>query len=176
MTQSPVYVYVFDLDNTLMDTNRLFAEQRGSVITDQNIEREYDRLVPTDPYLIHLLRHVRGQKYILSNGTRAHVYQSCRALGIRPLLAGQVDRNTGPHMKPHPSIYNVTHNYITGAVPDRTSIIFFDDLVENLVYPKTLGWTTVLINPRFTQQSLDHVDVVFPDIYTALNECIKHLK
>ena len=38
----PVYVCVFDPDNTLMDTTRLFAERCGSdsvAPTDRNIER-----------------------------------------------------------------------------------------------------------------------------------------
>ena len=46
-------------------------------------------------------------------------------------------------------------------------MIFFDDLEDNLFTAKTLGWTTVWIDPKL-QKKEDFVDYSFPNIYEAI--------
>ena len=45
--------------------------------------------------------------------------------------------------------------------------VFFDDLPENLIEAKNLGWTTVLISKE--KYIHNNIDFWFPNIYLALN-------
>ena len=69
-------------------------------------------------------------------------------------------------MKPYPLVYN----YFEKLKKNKYQNVFFEDRVENLVYPKKIGWITVLIDPYIyhNKVKIAYVDFVFPDIYKAL--------
>ena len=45
--------------------------------------------------------------------------------------------------------------------------MFFDDLIENLISAKKMGWRTIWISPKFTEKP-DYIDYAFPNIFQAL--------
>ena len=49
-------------------------------------------------------------------------------------------------MKPNPLVYNKI-SYLCGLSLTEYNIYFFDNMAINLVYPKQLGWNTILILP-----------------------------
>lgn len=179
--------YVFDLDNTLIPTHSLFqkpaarrllsrlSSSRAAPDSREHTElasHVYRQVVPQDPSLIHLISKLRGSKVLLTNGTRQHGYNSLAASGLLPYFYGQVDRESGAPMKPAPMIYNVLRNHVMrfSRVPQsQISYIFFDDLEDNLLYPKRIGWTTVWIaSARHNRNVPNHVDYVFDSIHRAL--------
>ena len=70
-------------------------------------------------------------------------------------------------MKPHIESFNYVNNQITDYKRNDYKIIFFDDLIENLVSARKVGWKTVWISNNFLKKP-DFVDYSFPNIYDAL--------
>ena len=56
----------------------------------------------------------------------------------------------------------------TGNSRAAPAFVFFDDLEQNLAYPKQLNWTTVWITRAPQQHRLRHVDYMFQSIHDAL--------
>ena len=59
------------------------------------------------------------------------------------------------------------NNKITDYKRNDYKIIFFDDLLDNLVTAKRIGWMTVWISDKFNEKP-EYIDYSFPNIYDAL--------
>ena len=103
---------------------------------------------------------------------------SMDCLGISPFFSNLIDATQFKNMKPHPEPYHLALQSETNSRNHRdppVSRVFFDDLVENLAYPRRLGWITVLIGQP---ERYHHPDATycFPTIYKALQFFIDTLK
>lgn len=186
-------VYVFDLDDVLMPTDALFAHPRVRTILqslrgdDSQTHLAYQQFIGRDPLLTYRLNALRGDRYLLTNGSRMHALASTHALGVYPYLHDVVHAQSGYGLKPQAGPYHRIEALVrarhAGHVPlDQPvalpPIVFFDDRLENLVYPKQRGWTTVWIPPAAEHAAMmgsdgsrrvpPYVDYSFPNVYAAL--------
>jgi len=154
---------------------------RGLMLTrnvnpDEFLEFVHDidhSVVKPDPKLGEALLRLPGQKYIFTNGSRQHAEKVAARLGFPTHFTDIFDivaANLVP--KPERETYDrfVSH---FGLVPERAAM--FEDLTRNLVVPKAVGMTTVLVVPAGTREVFhgeweyegrddDHVDFVTDDL------------
>ena len=172
-----IYCYVFDLDNTLLDTDNLFTTK----ILGKNFLENYNK-IQVDDELVDALDNLVGIKMILTNASRAHAYKSLQKLGIQQQFVAMVDaEHTSPFIKPSPVGYKLIES-ITLQMSNTAHwrYVFFDDLHENLIQPKKRGWTTVLIlrhengyiNSKITNKNafgiFPYADYIFYDVKDAI--------
>jgi HAD superfamily hydrolase (TIGR01509 family) len=173
--------YVFDLDDTLLQTTRLqqsnfnfTAPLQSPTKKQQPLKHLYDTNIPSEPVLNRMLSGLRGLKIVLTNSSGNHAKYSLEAMNINRNFLHIVNANSLNFiMKPHPTAYLRTEQLIKRTNPFLPwKFIFFDDLIENLKSAKLMGWVTVLIHKefkKFSRQALQGVDYVFYDIYQALH-------
>jgi HAD superfamily hydrolase (TIGR01509 family) len=188
-----MYVFFFDLDNTLLKTNSLTFlnylpahpdEKKRN--TEQIISKKmwnniitssYNKHIPVDFYLQNLLRQINYPKYIITNASHLHCTLSLENLGINNLWNGCVSLDDVSYatMKPNPRPYLLATN-MSNTTPQKKTFIFFDDMEINLIVPKQLGWVTVLIGKKHNPYEISYIDYSFFNIYEALNFFIKATK
>lgn len=187
-----MYVFFFDLDNTLLRTQTLnflnYLPPHPSNNTNNNnikmsvdtwekiIHDSYSRNISHDIYLHELLKQVKYPKYIITNASRLHCNLSLKNLGINTLWDGciSLDDVSRYTMKPNIKPYLLA-TQLSQTTPQQKSFIFFDDMEINLMVPKRLGWITVLIGKKH-DVLLSYIDYSFFNIYEALNFFIKATK
>jgi len=106
---------------------------------------DYSWLAP-DPALGDAIRDLPGRKFIFTNGDRGHAERTARQLGILDRFDDIFDIVAAElNPKPAQATYDrfVALHRVVG--PDAA---MFEDLARNLVAPKALGMTTVLVVPR----------------------------
>ncbi|MGB3645767.1 MAG: pyrimidine 5'-nucleotidase [Mesorhizobium sp.] len=106
---------------------------------------DYSWLVP-DPVLGTAIHQLPGRKFIFTNGDRGHAERAARQLGILDYFDAIFDIvAAGLTPKPARQTYEkFTEQYaVSGA-----NAVMFEDLARNLIEPKALGMTTVLVVPR----------------------------
>jgi len=185
-TTDSLPIYIFDLDDVLMPTEALFSQPRVKEILRSIHNRHsihtfqaYRQFIHENEGLVRRLNELRGERYVLTNGSQNHASASLHALGIASCFVDMVHANSGVGLKPNAGPYtlmeHVIRNRYAPNVPlhqpaQLPPLIFFDDRVENHEHPKQRGWTTVWINPYVTNNTLKpyYVDYVFPNVYTAL--------
>ncbi|MBS3648957.1 pyrimidine 5'-nucleotidase [Pseudaminobacter sp. 19-2017] len=137
---------------------------------------DYSWVVP-DPALGDAIKALPGRKFIFTNGDRGHAERTARQLGILDHFDEIFDIvAAGLTPKPAPQTYDrfVALHKIVGS-----DAVMFEDLARNLVTPKALGMTTVLIVPRNFEPTFseiwerdpafdDAVDFVTDDLATFL--------
>ena len=73
-----------------------------------------------------------------------------------------------PIYEPSAESFNYVNNVIKRDLNGSASVImFFDDLIENLISAKKMGWRTTWISPKFIEKP-DYIDYAFPNIFQAL--------
>jgi pyrimidine 5''-nucleotidase len=97
------------------------------------------------PVLAATIKALPGRKLILTNGSRMHAEKTAEALGLSGLFEDVFDIVSGdlvpkPERQPYER-FLARH----GVEPARAAM--FEDIPRNLVVPKTLGMTTVLVVP-----------------------------
>lgn len=183
-----MFTYVFDLDDTLLRTSKLFSTPHARDVLKtikrdslQNSLNTYQKIIPPDPVLIKQLIELNGTKFLFTNGSRMHGYCGMSALGISPYFTGQLDSNSSNILKPNPHVYHLLENSINNITKQHqnmysnsssTQIIFFDDQYVNLIYPKKRGWFTVWITNQ-PDKSKTYADLQFTNIYDAIHFFIK---
>jgi putative hydrolase of the HAD superfamily len=154
---------------------------RGLMLTrnvnpDEFLEFVHDidhSVVKPDPALGEALLRLPGKKYIFTNGSRRHAEKVAERLGFPTHFTDIFDivaANLVP--KPERETYD---RFVSrfGLVPKRAAM--FEDLTRNLVVPKSVGMTTVLVVPPGTREVFhgeweyegrddDHVDFVTDDL------------
>ncbi|MDZ5698953.1 pyrimidine 5'-nucleotidase [Chelativorans sp. M5D2P16] len=137
---------------------------------------DYDWLQP-DPALGEAIRALPGRKFIFTNGSRRHAERAARQLGILDHFEDIFDIvAAGLTPKPAAESYDLflALNTIVGS-----DAVMFEDLARNLLVPKHLGMTTVLIVPKNFEPTFsdiweqdkeqeDHVDYVTDDLTNFL--------
>lgn len=126
---------------------------------------EIDRTsIVADPVLADGIRALPGRKLILTNGSRMHAEKTAEALGLDGLFDGVFDIVAGDLVpKPESATYE---RFLARHDVDPTRAAMFEDIPRNLVVPKTLGMTTVLVVPAphivDTRESFEIVSEVTP--------------
>lgn len=171
--------YVFDLDDTLLQTNKIKPNSEYSKYfigggKAQTVKEYYDLMIPSEPFINRMLSVLKGPKLILTNSSGNHAKYSLEAMKINNNFFHIINANVMNFInKPHPNAYMKTENIVKNISPyTMWKFVFFDDLVENLISSKRLGWITVLINSNYQnipKERLLGIDYMFKDIYTALN-------
>ena len=129
--------------------------------------------VQPDPALGAAILRLPGKKYIFTNGSRQHAEKVAGRLGIPKHfedIFDIVDAQLVP--KPERATYDLFVSRF-GLRPDRAAM--FEDLARNLVVPKAIGMTTVLVVPagmrevfhgewEFEGRDDEHVDFVTDDL------------
>ena len=130
-------------------------------------------VVKPDPALGDALLRLPGRKYIFTNGSRQHAEKVAERLGFPTHFTDIFDivaANLVP--KPERETYDRFVKQFDVA-PERAAM--FEDLTRNLVVPKAVGMTTVLVVPPGTREVFhgeweyegrddDHVDFVTDDL------------
>jgi len=149
--------WVFDLDNTIYNTDNL----------------NYSN-ISIDNYLKCLLNNLEGAKYIFTNATLGHAEMVLNRLGVLDIFNNIIDRNEMRTLKPRRAAYNY---FIENTNLNRNrKTVFFEDTIENLIEAKRdFGWITVLILPQTssisrTSQISEYIDYIYRDIHTALEK------
>ncbi len=154
---------------------------RGLMLThkvdpDEFLEFVHDidhSAVQPDPALGAAILRLPGKKYIFTNGSRQHAEKVAGRLGFPTHFADIFDivaANLVP--KPERETYDRFVKHFRVA-PERA--VMFEDLTRNLVAPKAVGMTTVLVVPAGTREVFhgeweyegrddDHVDFVTDDL------------
>ena len=99
--------------------------------------------VKKNPALAKAISALPGKRHVFTNGSCQHAKNVTDALGITDLFDGMFDvKDAGYTPKPHQIGYDrlVERHNIN---PERA--IMFEDISQNLLAPKALGMTTVLI-------------------------------
>jgi putative hydrolase of the HAD superfamily len=129
--------------------------------------------VKPDPALGDAIKRLPGKKYIFTNGSRRHAEKVAERLGFTDHFEDIFDivaANLVP--KPERETYERFVKRF-GVEPERAAM--FEDLTRNLVVPKSVGMTTVLVVPPGTREVFhgeweyegrddDHVDFVTDDL------------
>jgi putative hydrolase of the HAD superfamily len=129
--------------------------------------------VQPDPALGAALVRLPGKKYIFTNGSRRHAEKVAERLGF-PKHFEDIFDIVAANLVPKPE--RETYDRFVkrfGVTPERAAM--FEDLTRNLVVPKAVGMTTVLVVPPGTREVFhgeweyegrddDHVDFVTDDL------------
>ncbi len=129
--------------------------------------------VKPDPALGAAIERLPGKKYIFTNGSRQHAEKIAERLGFTNHFEDIFDivaANLVP--KPERETYDRFVKRF-GVKPERAAM--FEDLTRNLIVPKSVGMTTVLVVPPGTREVFhgeweyegrddDHVDFVTDDL------------
>lgn len=146
--------WIFDLDFTLYDDNEI----------DDSTETKFYKSFKRKPLLNKLLKNIKGNKYIFSNGNKAHVEEVVKKMQFKSYFKKIAYSELYPKLKPHKSAYKTVIKLF--KIKSNTKIFFFEDTKENLIYAKKLNWNTVYISPKKEKNS--YIDYWFPNIETAL--------
>ncbi|GAB3403860.1 HAD family hydrolase [Flindersiella endophytica] len=134
-------------------------DPRTFVEFEQDID--YSALVP-DPVLVAAMSRLPGQKYILTNATRRHAVTVLGTLGLPGDFAPIFDIvDAGFLPKPDRRMYDLFLDR-HGVQPEHTVMV--EDIAANLVEPKALGMTTVLVDPTGGTVAAGQVDHVTDDL------------
>jgi len=147
--------YIFDLDYTLYSPSDV--DETNTILYYQSFEKK--------PFLNNLLRSLRGDKYIFSNGNAEHVKHVIEKMKLKNIFKNTANVDEFSVLKPHIQSYHYVMDKFNIDEGDFT--IFFEDTLENLKTAKNIGWRTVYINDNYIDK-VDYVDFCFPTIEKAL--------
>ncbi len=130
-------------------------------------------VVKPDPALGDAIKRLPGKKYIFTNGSRRHAEKVAERLGFTDHFEDIFDivaANLVP--KPERETYE---RFVNRFRVEPELAAMFEDLTRNLVVPKSVGMTTVLVVPPGTREVFhgeweyegrddDHVDFVTDDL------------
>ena len=149
-------IFIFDVDDTLI----LHNQETNDYYNTYN-DGELSKLVKTIN-----VDHI----YIYTNGTYSHGYGIVKNLLLNNIIPVNniFGRDNNKYMKPDIRSYNNINEIINNRISNKTKeIYFFDDLIENLVTAKQIGWKTIWISPDFVDKP-HYIDYAFPNIFQAL--------
>jgi putative hydrolase of the HAD superfamily len=130
-----------------------------------------------NPALGAAIERLPGRKLILTNGSRDHAQKVLERLEIHPHFEDVFDIIAAElEPKPAPATYQ---RFLSRHAVDPGRAAMFEDLARNLVTPRVLGMTTVLVVPDGTREVVredwemeghdaPHVDYVTDDLEAFL--------
>jgi len=99
-----------------------------------------------NPALGTEIARLPGRKLIFTNGSRRHALDTLEQLGLTGLFEDAFDIvAAGLTPKPHSAAYDA---FLAAHGVDPACAAMFEDIAKNLVVPKSLGMTTVLVTAR----------------------------
>ncbi|GGA79623.1 pyrimidine 5'-nucleotidase [Brucella endophytica] len=127
---------------------------------------DYSWLAP-DPALGEAIRRLPGRKFIFTNGNKGHAERSARQLGILDHFDDIFDI-VAADLMPKPA--RETYDKFVGLYRvDTRNAVMFEDLARNLVVPKALGMTTVLIVPKNFEPTFSEIWEKDPEFTDAVD-------
>jgi putative hydrolase of the HAD superfamily len=157
---------------------------RHGIDSDDFLQRvhdiDYSWLEP-DPALGAAIKALPGRRFILTNGSRGHAERTARQLGILDHFDDIFDI-VAADLKPKPE--QATYDKFVALYKIAGSnAVMFEDLARNLIAPKALGMSTVLVVPRNFEPTFaeiwerdadkeDHVDYVTDDLTSFLRAIV----
>ncbi len=124
---------------------------------------DYSWLAP-DPALGDAIKTLPGRKFIFTNGSRSHAESTARQLGILDHFDDIFDI-VAAGLTPKPALQSYDRFIDLHRIVGPNAVMF-EDLARNLVVPKSLGMTTVLIVPRNFEPTFSEIwecDPAFDD-------------
>lgn len=160
VTKKPHIHLIFDMDDTLVPCNPT--------------DLMYVNVQPA-PELHDMITKLKGSRHLFTSGNGYHCDQT--------LKASQLDK----------TFHKVCHRDMVGCKPyietfvnvmkltkldDDDEYYFFDDMLENIIIAKYLGWKAIWIpnkvySPAFIDKHTKSADMVFRDIKSALEYYLK---
>lgn len=137
--------------------------------------------VEANPRLAAAIARLPGRKFILTNGSRPHAEKVAARLGVTDHFEDIFDIVRSALMpKPNRETYD---RFLAATGVDPTATVMFEDLARNLVAPRTLGMTTVLVVPTGTREvfhedwelegrDADHIDFLTDDLAGFLEDVL----
>jgi len=122
--------WIFDMDETLYNMDNKFS---------------YDLLKP-DAELIHLINKLNGRKILFTNASHQHTNIVLAKLGLVSSFDLILDRDIMGVLKPNPMAFLKLIKWC--SINKNDSCFFFEDNINNLIIGNTLGWQSILINPK----------------------------
>ncbi len=152
-----VVCLVFDIDDTIY-------VHKSNNINYSEIEINHE--------LKKTIEHLEYPKFVLTNATFDHANVILNKLDIVDEFKKIYSRDNIPEMKPIPFCYRSVKRDITVCLSgEKNSIIFFDDLLNNLNSAKSEGWTTIWISPNYkNSHQYPFIDSAFPTLTEALKK------
>jgi putative hydrolase of the HAD superfamily len=136
-------------------------------------------VVQPDPALGAAILRLPGKHYIFTNGSRRHAEKVAERLGFPKHFEDIFDIVSAELLpKPEAATYDRFVKHF-GITPENAAM--FEDLSRNLLVPKTVGMTTVLVVPAGTREVFhgewelegredEHVDFVTDDLTRFLDQ------
>lgn len=150
--------FIFDLDWTLYN-------RRDNI--DESSNEAYYNSFKRKPFLKNLLKELKEDIYIFTNGNTIHAVEVLTRLGLKELFPNEriISRDNIKYLKPHPiGYYKVIQDF---KISRTDEVYFFEDTIQNLLMAKKLGWKTILISDHKTEYC-NYIDYTFSHIEEAL--------
>ena len=135
--------------------------------------------VEPDPRLAAAIGQLPGRKFIFTNGSRPHAEKVAERLGVTDHFEDIFDIVRSELMpKPNRETYD---RFLAATGVEPRAAAMFEDLARNLVAPRALGMTTVLVVPAGTRQifhddweleghDANHIDFLTDDLASLLEK------
>lgn len=149
-------ILLIDIDDTL------YKHETLPIFLDYNNITE-------DMVLTNALNNIKYPKYIYTNAMFKHANTILNQMNLSDGLFLKIySRDTIPSMKPLiNSAFAVQRDIRKNS--GNGQIVFFDDMLPNLLTAKKLGWTTIWIHPNYKQKNkYNYVDFAYSDFKKAL--------
>ena len=118
-----------------------------------------------NPELAAAIKALPGRKLILTNGSRFHALKTAEALGLHDLFEDVFDIVAGDLVpKPEQGAYD---RFLARHGVNPTRAVMIEDIPRNLLVPKALGMTTILVVPLLssldTREAFEIVSGAMPE-------------
>ncbi len=117
------------------------------------------------PQLRHILKKIKGSKYIFSNGPRVYIQAVLKSLAIKNFFSN-IFSVESTHFNPKPSKHGFNLIMKKSGLDPRTCIMV-EDTLSNLYAAKNLGLRTVWISREIFKPSW--VDIKLPHVGKLIN-------
>jgi len=149
--------YIFDLDYTLYSSNDI----------DLTNTQIFYNSFKDKKFLNKLLKKLKGNKYLFSNGNKAHVDHVVKKMKLKGFFKNIANSDEFEMLKPDNKAYDYVIDKFKLNKKDPT--YFFEDTLENLDTAKKYGWKTVLIDEDGEfKKTPKNVDFKFKNVEQAL--------
>jgi putative hydrolase of the HAD superfamily len=132
--------------------------ERHHIDPDDFLEKVHDidySWLDPNPALGELIKALPGRKFIFTNGNRGHAEKTARQLGILDHFDDIFDI-VAAELTPKPARQTYDKFVALHRVAGPNAAMF-EDLARNLIAPKALGMTTVLIVPKNFEPAFSEV-------------------
>jgi pyrimidine 5'-nucleotidase len=127
------------------------------------------KFIKPDPAVREMLLSLPRQRWIFTNADAAHARRVLTTLNLEGCFDGIVDvKAMGFLNKPDPLAYKCALEI--AGVKDPGSCVLIDDAARNLGPARQMGFTTVLVNPSFQNNSAEYHITSIVDLPKALPE------